>query len=91
MLPKGTYLGELYDIGFDLPETHAIKKADRMYYGFYAENWDGKVELRGLTAGKYQVQDYYNQRSLGIVEGPVAELKVKFSDYLLLELIPVNN
>jgi len=91
MLPKGTYLGELYDIGFDLPETHAIKKADRMYYGFYAKNWDGKVELRGLTAGKYQVQDYYNQRSLGIVEGPVAELKVKFSDYLLLELIPVNN
>ncbi|MCJ7815919.1 MAG: alpha-galactosidase, partial [Xanthomonadales bacterium] len=26
MLPRGEYLGELYDIGFDRPETHAIRK-----------------------------------------------------------------
>ncbi len=26
MLPKGDYLGGLYDIGFDKPETHAIRK-----------------------------------------------------------------
>ena len=26
MLSKGQYLGQLYDIGFDAPETHAIRK-----------------------------------------------------------------
>ena len=91
MLPKGTYLGELYDIGFDLPETHAIQKGERLYYAFYAKNWDGELELRGLNAGKYQVLDYYNQRTLGVVNGPVSQLKVQFNDYLLLELTPLNN
>ena len=91
MLPKGTYLGELYDIGFDLPETHAIQKDNKLYYAFYAKNWDGELELRGLNAGKYQVLDYYNQRTLGVVNGPVSQLKVQFNDYLLLELTPLNN
>ena len=32
MLPKGEYLGALYDIGFDKPEAHAISKDGAMYY-----------------------------------------------------------
>lgn len=90
MLSKGEYLGELYDIGFDLPETHAISKDDRMYYGFYAKEWDAKVQLRGLTSGKYQVYDYINNQILGTVSGPNAELDVKFDTYLLLELTLVT-
>jgi alpha-galactosidase len=31
MLSRGEYLGELYDIGFDRPETHAVRKGDCMY------------------------------------------------------------
>jgi alpha-galactosidase len=44
MLPKGRYRGELYDIGFDRPETHAIGKDRRMHYAFYAPSWQGSVE-----------------------------------------------
>ncbi|WP_339720672.1 glycoside hydrolase family 36 protein [uncultured Paraglaciecola sp.] len=91
MLPKGEYLGELYDIGFDLPEAHAIAKDDRLYYGFYAEKWDEKLELRGLKAQQYQVFDYINNKNLGTVTGPLAKLPAKFEDYLLLELIPLAN
>tara|TARA_R110002124_G_C8972630_1_gene515319 strand:+ start:9017 stop:11143 length:2127 start_codon:yes stop_codon:yes gene_type:complete len=90
MLPKGIYLGELYDIGFDLPETHAIQKDDRMYYAFYAKDWNGEVELRGLQKGKYQIKDYVNNLVLDTAVGPVAKLETNFKGYLLLELIPMT-
>lgn len=90
MLSKGTYMGELYDIGFDLPETHVIQKDDRLYYAFYADNWDAVVELRGLNAGSYQVNDYLNDTSLGVVSGSSAELDVQFENYLLIELVPIT-
>ena len=48
MLSQGEYRGDLYDIGFDRPETHAIRKAGSMYYAFFAPEFQGKVELRGL-------------------------------------------
>lgn len=91
MLPKGEYLGELYDIGFDLPETHAIAKGGRLYYGFYAKSWEGDLEFRGLKATQYQVYDYINDKILGTVSGPKARLDMAFDDYLLVELIPVAN
>ena len=58
MLSRGEYRGDLYDIGFDLPEAHAIQKGKVMYYAFYAKNWTGPVELRGLEARDYHVLDY---------------------------------
>lgn len=88
MLSRGEYRGELYDIGFDRPEAHAIRKGASMYYAFYAPDWDGKVELRGLASRPYQVTDYENGRDLGTVRGPVAELEVRFAKHLLLEVKP---
>ena len=41
MLSRGEYLGDLYDIGFDRPESHAIRKDGQMYYAFYARHWNG--------------------------------------------------
>ena len=90
MLPKGTYLGELYDIGYDKPETHAIKKGANLYYAFYAPQWNGSIELRGLDSKKYKVTDYVNNKELGEASGPVAKLNVEFNGYLLLECVPVN-
>ena len=90
MLPKGTYLGELYDIGFDRPETHVIQKDDRMYYAFYAKDWSGEIELRGLNEGQYQIKDYVNDIVLGTVVGPTNKLNTTFKGYLLLELVPVT-
>ena len=91
MLSKGEYLGELYDIGFDKPETHAIRKQDTMYYAFYAPHWSGTVELRGLAAGNYEVVDYVHNRKLGAVRGPAAKLNVAFDNYLLIEADPSRN
>jgi len=87
MLPKGIYLGQLYDLGFDVPETHAIAIDDDIYFAFYADQFSGEVELRGLTNGKYQLLDYVNGKDLGIVSVDSTTVKhnFEFSQYLLIE------
>jgi alpha-galactosidase len=89
MLPLGIYRGELYDIGFDKPETHAIEKSGRFYYAFYADNFTGSVPLRGLTPGRYRLRDYVNDRDYGEVSAAGAALKIAFRGSLLIEAIPV--
>ncbi|HEY3840907.1 MAG TPA: glycoside hydrolase family 36 protein, partial [Bryobacteraceae bacterium] len=88
MLSEGQYRGDLYDIGFDRPEAHAIAKGGNMYYAFYAPDFQGKVELRGLDRRTYKIRDYENGRDLGVVKGPSAKLDVQFSKHLLLEADP---
>jgi alpha-galactosidase len=85
MLPQGDYLGELYDIGYDRPEAHAIRKDGKMYYAFFAKRFAGHIQLRGLEATAYCVRDYENDRTLGPVQGPTAQLAVSFRAHLLLE------
>ena len=87
-LARGQYLGTLYDIGFDLPETHVIRKDKKMYYAFYAADWKGPLELRGLDDRAYHVVDYVDGKDFGIVQGPVAHLSADFSKHLLLEATP---
>jgi alpha-galactosidase len=87
-LSHGQYLGTLYDIGFDLPETHVIRKDKKMYYAFFAANWKGDVELRGLDDRAYHVVDYVDGKDFGVVRGPVAHLSAHFSKHLLLEATP---
>jgi alpha-galactosidase len=88
MLSRGQYLGQLYDIGFDLPETHVIRKDQTMYYAFFAKHWKGPVELRGLEDRKYSVVDYVNGTNLGTLSGHDALLTVAFDKHLLLEVKP---
>ena len=90
MLSRGEYAGNLYDIGFDRPEAHAIRKDGKMYYAFYAPEWKGRVELRGLGAGPYRVTDYENGKDLGTVRGPAAALEVQFEKHLLVEAAPAR-
>ena len=87
MLSKAEYRGQLYDIGFDRPEAHAIRKDDKMYYAFYADNWDGEIELRGLGEKKYTVTDYINNVDYGSVTGPTVRLAANFKGYLLVEAV----
>jgi len=87
-LSRGQYLGTLYDIGFDLPEAHVIRKGKKMYYAFFAANWKGTLELRGLEDRAYQVVDYVDGRGFGMVHGPVAHLSADFTKHLLLEATP---
>jgi len=88
MLSRGQYLGQLYDIGFDVPETHVIRKGKTMYYAFFAKQWKGAVELRGLEDRNYSVVDYVTGKNLGMVSGHGAHLPVEFDGHLLLEVQP---
>ena len=88
-LPLGIYRGDLYDIGFDKPEAHVVEKAGRFYYAFYARKFSGPVPLRGLTAARYRVRDYFNDRELGEVSGAQSSLRIAFDGSLVLEAIPV--
>ena len=89
MLSKADYLGGLYDIGYDKPETHAIRKGGKMYYAFYADSWDAPVSLRGLEDNRhYKVRDYYNDTDLGEISGNNAAMGVTFNNFLLLEVSP---
>jgi alpha-galactosidase len=88
MLSRGEYLGELYDIGFDLPEAHAIQKGKEMYYAFYAKQWTGKVELRGLENRDYHIVDYETGKDFGKVHGPQATIPATFDQHLMLEAQP---
>ena len=88
MLSRGEYLGALYDIGFDRPEAHAIRKSGKMFYSFFAPQWKGRIELRGLGRGQYRVFDYENKRELGVVHGPTAAIDVEFEKHLLIRADP---
>jgi alpha-galactosidase len=88
MLSRGEYLGELYDIGFDIPETHAIRKGQDMYYAFFARHWTGPIELRGLQDQKYHLVDYVTHKDFGTVHGPKATIPAEFSQHLLIEAQP---
>ena len=88
MPSTGQYLGTLYDIGFDRPEAHAIRKHDDMYYAFFAPHWEGKIELRGLENREYTVSDYETGKTVGNVHGPEATLTESFRRHLLLRATP---
>jgi alpha-galactosidase len=87
-LPRGTYRGELYDIGFDKPEAHAVESAGNLYYAFYAPSFSGSIALRGLEGRRHRVRDYFNDRDLGEVTGPDPQLRVAFERFLVLEAVP---
>jgi alpha-galactosidase len=88
MLSKEKYLGGLYDIGYDKPETHVIQKGDTLHYAFYNKDWKGEISLKGLSQKLYRVHDYVNDVDLGVVKGPGAIISVKFKESLLLEVYP---
>lgn len=88
MLPTGNYRGELYDIGYDKPETHVIEKEDTLFYAFYDPLWKGEVELKGLEKGIYRVYDYVNGKDLGKVDAKNPWIAVSFTQFLLIEAVP---
>ena len=90
MLSRGDYRGDLYDIGFDRPEAHAVAKDGRMHYCFYADRHDGEVELRGLPAGEHRVTDLWSGRTLGTVSARQPKLRAKFERFLFVEAAPAG-
>ncbi len=88
MLSTGDYLN-LYDLGFDVPEGHAIAKDGKMYYAFYAEEWQGEpIELRGLEAEKsYKVTEYTSdEKKSYTIEGSNPYISPSFKLNYLIEV-----
>lgn len=86
-LSKGEYLGGLYDIGFDRPETHVIRKNGKWFYAFYAKKFNGLLTLRGLPAhARYKVTDYEHGKYIGKVDGGSPKIKTKFNGHLLIKV-----
>ncbi len=88
-LSKGEYLN-LYDIAYDVPETHTILVNDTLYYAFYATEWQGEVEFRGLEDRLYDIIDYEHEVKLGSIRGNQT-LPLVFSRHLLVKAVPRNN
>jgi alpha-galactosidase len=82
----------LYDLAFDEPEAHVIRKGKRLYYAFFTrhsqEEFAGRLELRGLDARAYLLHDYVNGQPLGTVIGPTGSLETKFRGSLLFFATP---
>jgi alpha-galactosidase len=89
-LAEGRYIGDLYDIGFDKPEAHVVAKDGRLYYAFYANRWDGPIELRGLGNGRYTLTDYWSGNTIGTASPAENRLHASFERFLLIEAAPVK-
>ncbi|MGQ3053720.1 MAG: alpha-galactosidase [Roseateles sp.] len=87
-LAEGRYRGELYDLGFDKPETHVVEQGGALHYAFYAERWDGLVTLRGLNSGRWKLRDSLTGKELGVVSADKPALPVRFAHSLLIEARP---
>lgn len=89
MLSKQTYLGDLYDLGYDKPETHVISKTDTLFFAFYDKAWKGNITLRGLEKGKnYVVQDYVKDTLIARLKGDDPVIHAVFENYLLIAVYP---
>lgn len=89
-LSSGEYLN-LYDIAFDEPEIHVVRKGKDLFYGIFADVWppDRPIELRGLEAhARYELFDYARDRSLGVISGADPHVKAAFKESLLLRVRP---
>ena len=86
MLSTGEYVNGLYDIGYSWLEVYVFLLDGSLYFDFYASSFDGDILVKGLEEGKkYELYDYFNEVSLGEVEGPEARLHCKFERALLFQ------
>ena len=88
---EGEYL-DLYDLAFDTPETHVLRKGETLYYAFYAqgldESFSGRIQLRGLEASKtYRVWDYVAEREIARIDGADPVIPVTFKGALLVKVL----
>ncbi len=90
MLPTGEYRGELYDIGFDKPEAHVVATKRTLHYAFYADQWDGTVELRGLDRTRYRLTDPFTGTSLGTATAEHNTVKLSFARFQLIVAEPIG-
>lgn len=78
-ISSGDYLG-LYDIAYDSPEGHVVRKDDgTLYYSFFDDApFEKEVELRGMDPQKkYRMIQYEEDTEMGTVSGNDAMIKIR--------------
>ena len=91
-LSSGEYLN-LYDLAFDKPEVHVVKKENKLFYGIFADSVSKteSIQLRGLNKDvEYSVYDYANDKQLETLNGNNPFIHADFKEYLLLQLTPLK-
>jgi alpha-galactosidase len=88
-ISQGEYLN-LYDIAYDKPEAHVIRKRDELFYAFFASFWNERIQLRGLDSRPYELYDLDTGQKIATVTGPVDDIEKDFREYLLLKAIPLG-
>ena len=90
-LARGEYLN-LYTWGYDYPEAHVIRQHDALYYAFYADVFDGTIELRGLDPDReYTAVEYTaDEPHTFIVKGAEPKINAKFERNYLIQLTQNN-
>ena len=88
-LARGEYLN-LYTWGYDYPEAHVIRQNGALYYAFYADTFEGTLELRGLDKDKqYTAVEYTADTPREfIVDGANPQIEAKFEKNYLIQLTP---
>lgn len=86
-LARGEYLN-LYTWGVDFPEAHVIRQNDKLYYAFYADEFSGEIELRGLDGeAEYTVTEYTtDEQRQYTVSGANPKINVDFVRNYLIEV-----
>jgi alpha-galactosidase len=85
---EGEYL-PLYDMAFDVPETHVIRKGESMYFAFFSpKTFSGTVRLRGLESRLYEVHRFLGDGQIGTIDGRAPDLPITFTGSLMLKLVP---
>lgn len=87
MLSTGDYLN-LYDMGWDKPEAHVVSKQGRLYYAFYADEWNGEaIALRGLDPARtYTVCEYADEGRTYPLDGSNPVIEPVFRGSYLIEV-----
>jgi alpha-galactosidase len=91
-LSTGEYLN-LYDIAFDKPEIHVVKKGNSLFFGIFADSLSRNepIQLRGLVRDiEYSVIDYANNKKLQNINGNNPVIQAEFKKDLLLQLTPLQ-
>jgi alpha-galactosidase len=89
---EGVYLN-LYDIAYDKPEMHVIKKDEILYYGIFTQNnFRGELRLKGLSPNtNYKIVDYINGDTLAnSVTNKANRINVEFKNHLLIKAEPTK-
>jgi alpha-galactosidase len=86
-MSEGDYLN-LYDIAYDRPETHVIRKGQSYYYSFFsAEHFRGTVELRGLPKGRYRALDLLTGNDVSRVRSDSPFLNLDFDRSAIIKIV----